>query len=103
MHKGTIGYAVFLRYLHQFEEMIQARVYATIGTQAHEMQFLTACLSCFIGRFNLRILHNRVVANRAIDLHQILIHYAAGTDIEVAHLGVTHLTVRQTYILSARL
>ena len=43
------------------------------------------------------------IADRAVDLHQILINHPSGTDVKVPDLRVTHLPVRQTYVLSARL
>ena len=83
--------------------MVQRRVYAAGGTKTHDMQFLPLRLSRLVGCNNLGILHDRVVANGAVDLHQVLIYHAAGTYIEVSYLAVTHLPVRQTYIFAAGL
>ena len=52
---------------------------------------------------HLRVLHDGAVLAGAVDFHQVLIHDTSGTDIQVTHFGVTHLSVRQTYVLTAGL
>ena len=103
MHEGLISYAVFLRDLHQLEQVIQRRVYTAVGAQTHNVQFFAFCLCSLVSSYYLRVLQNRVVTDRAVDLHQVLINDTTGTDIEVPHFGVSHLSVRQTYVLTARL
>ena len=64
-----VGYAVLLGYLHQFEEMIQRTVYTAVRAQTHDMQFLTCCLCSLVSRYYLGVLHDRVIADGAVDLH----------------------------------
>ena len=101
--EGLLCHAVFFRDLHQLEQVVQRTMYAAGGAQTHDMQFLACCLRGFVSGNNLRVLHDRIVADRAVDLHQILINNSSRSDIQVAYLTVTHLSVRQTYILPARL
>ena len=98
--ESLLRHAVLFRDLHQFEQVVQRTMYAAGGAKTHDMQFLARCLRGFVCRNDLRVLHDRVVADGAVDLHQILIHHASGTDIQVSYLAVTHLSVRQTYILT---
>ena len=101
VHEGAIGHAVLFGYLHQFEEMVERTVDTAVGAEAHDMQFLACRLCCLIRCLNLGVLHDRVVADGAIDLHEVLIDHATGAYVQVPHFGVTHLSVRQTYILAA--
>ena len=67
------------------------------------MQLLIVLLGIGVGSFHLRILYYRVVLAGTVDFHQVLIYDASGTDIEVTDLRVTHLSVGQTYVLTAGL
>ncbi len=51
---------------------------------------------------HLRILHDRAVRYRPVDLHEILIHDPAGTDVQVPHLRISHLSRRKADILAVR-
>ena len=73
----------------------------TIGSQSHEVNILTVFFSIRESRNNSRILHNTIVGTCAVNLYQILIYDTSGTDIEVTYFRVPHLTVGQTYILTA--
>ena len=46
------------------------------------------------------ILENGAVGTGAVDFHQVLVNDAASADIEVAHFGVTHLSVGQTNVFA---
>ena len=76
---------------------------ASVGGQAHEVDFLAALLDITEDGFYLGIIENTAVLARTVNLDKVLIHHASGTDIEMPDLGVTHLSVRQTYVLAARL
>ena len=75
-------------------------MHTAVRGQAHQVQLLIVLLGIAVGSLHLRILHDRTVFAGAVDLYQILIHDASGTDIEVTYLRVTHLTVGQTDILT---
>jgi len=47
------------------------------------------------------VLENVATLAGLVDLHQILIYHASGTDVEMSHLGVAHLPVGQSDILAA--
>ena len=47
-----------------------------------------------VSTFDFRIIEDCVLAACDIDLHQVLVNDAAGTDIKVANFRVTHLSVR---------
>ncbi len=49
-----------------------------------------------------RVLRERAVLDRAVDPGQILIHDAAGPEVQVAHLGVSHLPAREAHGLPPR-
>ena len=36
-----------------------------------------------------------------VDLHEVLVHHAARTEVEVTYLRVTHLALRKTYCFAA--
>lgn len=46
------------------------------------------------------VLGNGAVLDSVIDARKLLEHDAAGTDVEVAHLGVAHLTVGKAHVLA---
>ena len=81
--------------------MIERRVNAAITCQSHEMQLLAVLLSVSVCSHDLRILHDRAVLAGAVNLHEILIYDASGSDIEVSYLRVAHLSVGKTYVLAA--
>ena len=73
----------------------------TIGSQSHKVNILTVFFSIRESRNDSRILHNAIVGTCAVNLHQVLIYDTSCTDIEVSDFRVTHLTIRQTNILTA--
>ena len=78
-------------------------MYATVRSQAHEVHVLAVVASIREGRDNLFVLQDRVVGTSLVNLYQVLVNDAAGTDIEVTYLRVTHLTVGQTHIFATGL
>ena len=78
-------------------------MYATVRAEPHQVQLLVVLLSVGVGSLHLRVLHDGAVLAGAVDLHEVLIDDAAGTDIEMSHLRVAHLTVGQTDVLTAGL
>ena len=65
------------------------------------MEALARLLGIAIGVDNLLVLQDVAALAGLVDLHQVLVNYAAGADVEVSHLRVTHLSVGQTYVLTA--
>ena len=78
-------------------------MHATVGAEAHEVQLLARLLGVGIGSLHLRVLHNRIVLAGAVDLHKVLIDNATGTDVQVTHLRVAHLSVGQTHVFARSL
>ena len=82
-----------------FDKRIQvlvAGMHAAIGEQAHEMQCGTRRNS---------IVDHGIIADGAgaashVDARELLMHHAAGADVEMPHLGVAHLTLRKAHGLS---
>ena len=87
----------------QVEQVLQARVHTTVRGQAHEVNLLTTLFRIREDCLDLRIVQNTAVLAGTVDLHQVLINDTTGTDIEVTYFGVTHLSVRQTDVLTAGL
>ena len=86
-----------------FDKRIQvlvAGMHAAIGEQAHEMQ----CGTRRLCRRN-SIVDHGIIADGAgaashVDTRELLMHHAAGADVEMPHLGVAHLTLRKAHGLS---
>ena len=83
--------------------MVKAGVNSSVGTQTKEVKLLARFLQIVITSLYLLVFHQLMVTARHIDLHQILIYDTSGTKIHVSYLGVTHLSVRKTYIFTASL
>ena len=76
---------------------------ATIRGEAHEVEALAILFGVAISSYDFLILHDAVIGTCAVDLHEVLVYHTAGTDVEVTYLRVTHLSVGQTYVLTAGL
>ena len=81
--------------------MLDMTVYAAIRQQTHQMQRRTVLLAVFHRVQKRRILEEIPVLNGLGDLSQILIYDTTRPDIQVAHLRVAHLPIRQSYEKSA--
>ena len=103
VHKGASVQTVLLGNRGQVEEVLKGRVHTAVGSQAHDVQFLTRLFGSSEGAYYLGILFDRAVFAGTVNLHKVLIYHSAGTDIQVPHLRVAHLSVRQSYILAAGL
>ena len=99
----SLADSVFLGDIRQLQKMLQRAMYTTIGNQAHEVDLLIILFCVAISTFDLRVLHDRILTASDVDLHQILVNDTASTDVQVAHLRVTHLSVRQTNVLARSL
>ena len=76
-------------------------MYAAIGGQTHKMHILVVLDSILIGRDYFLVIQYRTIGTSTVYLDKVLLHYTSCTDIEVTHLRVAHLSVRQTYVLTA--
>ena len=101
VHKCALD-AISLADIKQCEEVVKRGVYTTVAGETHQVHILTIGLGVFVGRHYLGILQDAPIGTGAVDLHQILINDASGTYVQVSYLRVTHLSVGQTYVLSAR-
>ena len=73
--------------------MVEMRMHATIGNQAHEMYFFVVFLGILQGLHQYRFVVERVFVHGLVHFHQILVHYFSGPDVHVAHFAVAHLSV----------
>ncbi len=106
VHEGVDIHFVqsfFLGYAQEFVHVVQGAVHAAVGGKAHQMQLFAALLHIVIGCLYLFVFQQFVLTAGDIDLHQVLIHHAAGAQVHVAYLGVAHLAVRKAYIFPAGL
>ena len=78
-------------------------MHAAVGGESHEVEALAGLAGIAVGCHDAGILHDGVVADGAVDFHQVLIDHATGSDVEVTHLGVAHLTVGKTHVLAGGL
>ena len=67
------------------------------------MEPASAALYIVVCRGNLGILLKAVFPAGYVDLHEVLIYYAACAEVHMSHLGIAHLAVGKTYIFAAGL
>ena len=83
-----------LREVEQREQMGVDRVHATLADQTDEMQGAPAGLHPAAHVDEDRVLEEAAVLDRVVDAHEILLHHAAGTEVEMTDLAVSHLSAR---------
>ena len=74
---------------------------ASVGAESHEVELLARLAGILVSLLHLCVLHDRAVLAGAVDFHEVLIHDASGTDVEVSHLRVAHLSVGQAHVFAA--
>ena len=84
--------------LHQSDEVVDVGVHAAVGHKAHEVQAGGSGLA--VSFHNHGILGQGTIVDGVGDAAEVLEHHAAGTQIQVTHLGVAHLTIGQTHVLA---
>ena len=99
MHEGILD-LILGGDVAELEKVLQRRVHAAVRHETHEMHVHAVLFGVFERGLHLGILHDRVVAAGAVDLHEVLIDDATGADIEVANLRIAHLSVGQTDVLT---
>ena len=69
--------------------------------ESHKMESLAVLFGVVVGADDFGIFEDRAVGTGTIDFHKVLIDDASGTDVEVSHFRVTHLSVGQTNVFTA--
>src|SRR5207237_913011 len=78
------------------------RMDATVGEQAEEMKLATSSAGVLHRTQQYGILKKISVLNHQLDACRIHVDDPPGTNVQVTHFAVTHLTVTQTDVRSAR-
>ena len=76
-------------------QVLVAGMHAAIGEQAHEVQRGTRRLSSLDSVVDHDVIADGAGAASHVDTRELLMHHAAGADVEMPHLGVAHLPLRQ--------
>ena len=100
VYESLVFQSVGLADFNEFEKVVERRVHAAIGGQSHEVQFLAVFLGIGIGTYDFGILEDGTVGAGTVDFYQVLVYDASGTDVEVSHFRVAHLSVGQTNVLA---
>ena len=100
VYESLVFQSVGLADFNEFEKVVERRVHAAIGGQSHEVQFLAVFLGIGIGAYDFGILEDGTVGAGTVDFYQVLVYDASGTDVEVSHFRVAHLSVGQTNVLA---
>ena len=99
----AVLYAILLGYVYQFQDVAEAGVYAACGREAHEVYGVPGLLGIAVCRLYLGVLQYAAVGTGSVDFHEVLVYDAAGSDVEMPHLRVAHLSVGQTNVFAAGL
>src|SRR5699024_7774066 len=91
---------VSLRQVAQLEKVLQRTVDAAVGNEPHEMYPCPLAARVRECSLDFGILRYGTVRYRTVYLHEVLIDYPAGSDVEMSHLGIAHLSFRKSHILS---
>ena len=83
--------------------MVDVAVDAAVGQQAHEMQGTAAFFAGADGSQIGGVFKEAAVLDGPADAGQVLEDHAAGADVGVAHLAVSHLSLRQAYVQAGSL
>ena len=85
------------------EEMLVARMHAAIGEQPHDVQRTARRLRRIEACVDDLVFVDGPRSARTVDARKLLMNDAAGTDVQMPDLGVSHLALRQTDRLARRL
>jgi len=108
VHEGmhvTFFYPFALSKRQKRFEMFERRMHAAVGEKPHHVQCTPRAFHMIDECAYFRVLSQRMVFRilrtaGTVDLDEILIDHAAGTDVEMPHLGVTHLAFGKAHILA---
>ncbi len=84
-------------------EVAEVAVHAALGHEAHEVQRAAPPGGLVAGLHEDAVAEEVAVGDRLRDAREVLVHDAAGADVEVADLGVAHLARRQPHGRAGRL
>ena len=94
------GQALFFHDVNQSFEVIDVGVNTSVRNQPHDVEWLTIVFGIFYGIEQHWIVVQFVLSYGFIDAGQFLVHYASGTNIEVAYFRVAHLPIGQSHLLA---
>ena len=67
------------------------------------MEFLSALRHIVVGGLDFRIFEQLVLPARHINFHKVLINDPSGTEVQMSHLRISHLSLRKSHSLAAGL
>ena len=100
IHKAVdehILQAVVPRQLHECIQVRQVTMYAAVAAKAVKVQRGTVLFAVFDRAEESGIFEEVPVLNGFRDARQLLIHHAPGADVQVADLGIAHLSCREAH------
>ena len=87
-------------HLDQSLDVVHVRMNTAGAHKAHEVESLAVSLDVVHSLDEGLVLGDGAVLDGVVDARKLLEHDAAGTDVEVTHLGVTHLAIGKTHVLA---
>ena len=87
-------------HLDQSLDVVHVRMNTARAHKAHEVESLAVSLDVVHSLDEDLVLGDGAVLDGVVDARKLLEHDAAGTDVEVAHLGVAHLAIGKTHVLA---
>ena len=81
-------------------DVVHVGVNAARAHKAHEVESLAVSLDIVHSLDKNLVLGDGAVLDGIVDARKLLEHDATGTDVEVTHLGVTHLAVGKAHVLA---
>ena len=99
MHANGLD-AMLGSHLDQSLDVVHVGVNAARAHKAHKVKGLALGLDIIHSLDENLVLGNGSVLDGFVDARKLLEHDAAGTDVEVTHLGIAHLTVRKAHVLA---
>ena len=96
----NIVQTLLLGQINQCKQGGDVGVHAAVGQQAHKVQRRTRLLRSFDGLVDDLVFADGAITARQVDARELLVHHAAGADVQVPHFGVAHLPGRQAHRLA---
>ena len=87
-------------HLDQSLDVVHVRMNTARAHKAHEVESLAVSLDVVHSLDEDLVLGDGAVLDGVVDARKLLEHDAAGTDVEVTHLGVAHLAIGKTHVLA---
>ena len=102
VNKHTLQ-GILLGDVAQGHQVLLRTMNAACACQAHDMQSLAVVTGIGKRVDHLGILHDGTILNALVNLDQILIDHTSATNVQVANLAVTHLSIGQTHVFATGL